>query len=181
MIETLNQKTQTQDILLYECCGYTVRMLEKQHGIDTFALLGDILLPDRKSVGPEKYHSERYKLKNEILFAMTEPNYNAVGLFKKDELVGISFSSILEQENEIWLGYFYIHPDYRRTRCPTILIHYIANILYPGRTIQAGITGSDSAWLQYFKDPKEGGAYYILNDTTKQRSKRVCEKREKVY
>ena len=125
---------------LYSKFGFDVRLLEKKDNVEMFKLLEPVKL-DRARV-PEMYAMDRRVLKGEIVFALTEYNYNSVGLFKDDELIGISFSSIIKEEQQPWLGYFYVKPEYRKTKAPVMFINYIINHLYKGFIIQLGSTNT---------------------------------------
>ena len=169
------------DIVLYECFGYTVKLLEKHHGTEIFKLLKEVRL-NRNTATPEMFRNDRARLKGEIRTVLSEKRYNPIGLYDKNKLIGISFSSVLDDEKEPWLGWFYINPDYRNTKASVVLINYLINILYYGFTIQIGATGN----IEYEKlitTPKNHNGYYVFKNNVGDRLKRICTSSgsEKVY
>ena len=162
-----------QDIVLHTCVGFEVRLLEKQHGIAIFKLLEPDAL-DRQAVTPEMYYQDRLTLKEEINFALYRKNYNSVGLFKNNVLIGICFSSITDDDQkQPWLGYFYVENSYRKTRASSMLMNYILNILYKGYTVQVGPSGSSKSMYDKLIEFKalEGGYYAFKDEVSKRLAK----------
>ena len=125
--------------ILYSRFGFDIKLLDMSDGTNIFKLLAKAKL-DRTDRNPEMYSHDRRILKEEIRFSLEKDNYNSVGIFNCDKLIGISFSSFIYEENEPWLGYFYIEPEYRKTKASVVLINYLVNHLYKGYRMQMGDT-----------------------------------------
>jgi hypothetical protein len=121
--------------IFYSRFGYYIKVLEKCDGADIFKLMKPAKL-DRKDREPEMYSHDRRVLKGEINFALEKDNYNAIGLYKDEKLIGISFSSFDKEEQQPWLGYFYIEKKYRDGKASVVFINYLVNHLYKGYRIQ---------------------------------------------
>ena len=157
--------------ILYDRFGYTVKLLTVKNGSDIFRLLSKAKL-SRDGRNPEMYSHDRRILKGEIMFSLTEDNYNSVGLFNEDELIGISFSSVIEEENQPWLGYFYIKDTYRNSKASVVLINYLINHLYKGFIIQMGDTDTQRYGKLISHVPIM--EYSVFNNGVAERFAKVC-------
>ena len=158
-------------MLLYEKFGFQIKFLTKEYGAEIFRLLADSKLS--KDREPEMYAKDRRILKNEIRFALTEKNYNPIGLFKNNILIGISFSSIVKDENIPWLGYFFIHKNYRKGKAFIVLANYIINHLYKGLRVQLGPTDM-SLYKKVVKRLPKILEFSVFQDDLGPRLKRIC-------
>jgi len=158
-------------MILYEKFGFQLRLLNKDDGIDIFRLLSTVKLSRQRGI--EMNSKDRRVLKKEIMFALTKPNYNPIGLFKNDKLIGISFSSVTEEEKTPWLGYFYIHKDNRKGKGSIVLINYLINHLYKGAIIQMGATDL-SLYGKLVKPLPALLEFSIFNSDVGPRLKRIC-------
>ncbi|MCK5848969.1 MAG: hypothetical protein KAH01_07235 [Caldisericia bacterium] len=172
------------DIILYECFDFTVKLLERKDRVEVFKLLKPIRL-NKEGISTSIQSMDRAKLKSTVMSVLTEDRYNAVGLYNdQNELIGISFSSILDEddENDPWLGWFYIKDKYRNTKASVVFINYIINILYDGFTIQIGSAGVlDYEKLIESEDINDG--YEIFKKDVGPRLKKICNKSktERIY
>ena len=127
-----------QNKILYTKFNFTIRLLTKDNGTEVFKLMSKYMLP-KKGRNPSLYAKDRRVLKGEILFALTKHNYNPIGLYKNNKLIGISFSSVSDDGNP-WLGYFFINPEFKKTKGAPVLLNYLINHLYKGFKIRIGHT-----------------------------------------
>jgi len=158
--------------ILYEKFGYEIKLLEKKDGIDIFRLLSPVKL-DRKDRIPEMHSHDRKILKDEIVFALEDYNYNSVGLYRNGELIGISFSNMIDDEDQPWLGYFYIQKEHRKGKGSVVLLNYIINHLYKEYTIQIGATDMKlyGKVIRYVPILE----YYIFKKGVAERLSRICD------
>lgn len=158
--------------LLYKKFNIELKILEKENGSDIFRLLSPVKL-ERKDREPEGYANDRQRLKNEIVMFLEKPEFNPIGVYYNNELIGASFSSYIEEEGAPWLGYFYIKPEYRKGKAPVVLIHYLINHLYKGKVIQMrpSNTGEYSKLIRTL--PKMLG-FSVFKDGIAERLQRIC-------
>ncbi len=158
-------------MILYEKFGFKLKLLQKENGKDIFKLLSPGKLD--RSRGIEMYSKDRRVLKKEIMFALTKINYNPIGIFKNDILIGISFSSITEEEKTPWLGWFLIDPNFRKTKASIVLLNYIINHLYKGTIIQMGPTDM-SDYGKIVRPLPKLLEFSIFNDDVSDRLLKMC-------
>ena len=157
---------------LYTKFGYEIVLLERKHGTEIFELLQETRIP-RRGRTASQYANDRNVLKGEIKFALMEPRYNSVGIFKDEKLVGISFNSITEDDHAPWLGYFFIEAGSRKTKASIVLINYITNHLYKGVRVQIGNTNT----FEYRKLVRELPApinFSVFNNGVVERFAKLC-------
>jgi len=164
--------------VLYSKFGYDVMLLERRHGIEIFRLLEPARMNRSKRTVYE-YSKDRRELKGEIRFALHEPRYNSVGIFKDDVLVGISFSNINEDDKSPWLGYFYIAPGSRNSKASVVLINYIVNHLYKGVIVQIGNTNDFEykKLIRSFPGPLD---FAVFKKGVAERFAKICGESEKI-
>ena len=122
---------------LYSKFGYEVKLLESDNdAINVFELLKEPRLIDRRKVMAEVYAEDRFILRQEILHSLRDNNFNSVGLFKDDKLIGISFNNVDTQTKYVSFGYMYIIPKLMATKAQLVLVNYIINHLYRNFTVQ---------------------------------------------
>jgi hypothetical protein len=158
--------------ILYSRFGFDIALVDEKHGPDIFRMLSPTRL-SRKDRTPEKYAEDRRGLKSDINFALTEYNYNSIGIFKDDKLLGISFSSITD-ENSPWLGYFYIEPEVRKTKAMIVLLNYLMNHLYKGFMIEIGATNTEDYKKMIRQLPIVVG-YSVFKEGVAERLSAICD------
>jgi hypothetical protein len=157
---------------LYSKFGFDVRLLTKDSKGKAFKILAPNML-SKKGRHPSLYAKDRRVLKNEILFALTKDNYNPIGLYKQDKLIGISFSSVQEDDGNPWLGYFFIDTKYKKTKAMIVLLNYLINHLYKGFRIRIGHTDTSEYGKLIKKIPIPLGTS-VFADSVAERVSKVC-------
>lgn len=158
-------------MVFYEKYGFQIKLLEREHGTEIFRLLSSTFLD--KSRNTEMYSKDRRVLKKQIIFALNEDYYNSVGIFKNDELVGISFNSFVEPEMVPWLGYFYIKKSNRKRMASAVLMNYLMNHLYKGYRIQIG-SGDMSDYKNRVTQLETLIGHSVINDSLGPRLAKIC-------
>ncbi len=157
-------------MVLYNKFGFELKILEKKDGRDIFRLLSKAKLGERTGMMRTK---DRDVLKGEIRFALTKENYNPIGVFKDNKLIGVSFSSMVEGENVPWLGYMFIHKDHRNGKAIIVIMNYLINHLYDGMKIQIG-PGDKSLYQKVVKPISKVFHFELFKDDFGPRLKKIC-------
>ncbi len=160
--------------ILYEKFGYEIKLLERKHGTEMFEMLSSIRLPKRIGKSADQYASLRRALKNEIRFAIEEKNYNSVGIFENDRLIGISFNSVNTKINQPWLGYFYIEPGKRNGKAGVVLMNYLLNHLYDGYIMRMK-TSLDEPYSKHIRMLPDLIGYAVFKEGFKEKLSRICD------
>ena len=158
-------------MLLYNKFGFELRILQLDDGKDCFNLLSSSRLDRHRE--PEMYAKDRRVLKGEILKALTDKYYNPIGLFKHDNLIGLSFSSVSKDDGAPWLGYFYINKKYRNGKGFIVLINYLINHLYKGAIIQMG-PSNDSLYKKLIRPLPKILEFSVFKPEVSDRLKKIC-------
>jgi len=158
--------------ILYDKFGYTIQLLERKHGVEIYNMMIDKRV-DRIEYSTIENDTRISVLKAEIRQAVDSSNYNSVGVFKDDVLIGISFNNIIDLENQPWLGNFMVKKGFYHTRAPLVLMNYILNHLYDDYVVQLA-SSLGNVWDKEIRQlPIEVG-YSVFKDGVKERIKKLC-------
>ncbi len=161
------------DQKLYEKFGYYIKLLDDRDAIAMFVLLSGSRL-HRESATAEQYSEDRKQLKEEIKFTLHNERYNSIGIYTDEGvLIGVSLSSISEEESLPWMGYFAVDKKYRTSRVSAILLNYVANHLYGDFNIQIGMDKNRMFGKLVRLLPIVLG-YAVLLPETKKRIAKIC-------
>jgi len=158
---------------LYDKFGFNVRLLERQHAKDVFVMLNNSKDKTYKEIDAYTRKEDRERLKSEIRRALDSFEFNSVGIFKDDELIGISFNSFDYEIRQPWFGQMYVKDEYRKTKAPLVLMNYILNHLYNGYTMRLRTSGSH-AYNKHIRTLPIQLGYSIFNKDLNDRLKRAC-------
>ena len=141
--------------------GFSARELNPADKNHASRVLAAEMIDERKH--PSMIAKDERVISRRLDYTFRKKDYIAIGVFKDYKLIGVALCN--DEGGIPWIGHLTVLKEYRKTRAFILLAHYIANVLYPDKTIRLNSPNTEQFKSVVTHLPKKIGGQAITPDT----------------